>query len=81
MPIRRLESPQPPVPPQYWHRHKNQLQLRVVARQPEPAQLYSVIGLTFTVHVPVTQGGPCRHCAQVWPCESVRLAFRLREGF
>lgn len=48
---------------------------------PEPAQLYSLVVLVLALHRPVTGDGPCGQCGDSWPCEQVRLAFRLREGF
>jgi hypothetical protein len=52
-----------------------------VAETPEPAQLYCLIGLTFLLHVPSSWPEVCACCDRAWPCEPVRLAFRLREGF
>ena len=48
---------------------------------PEPAELYSLIGLTFVLHVPLAAGDSCGQCGEAWPCPRVRLAFRMREGF
>jgi hypothetical protein len=48
---------------------------------PEPAQLYHLIVLTFLLHVPSARSEKCACCDRNWPCEQVRLAFRLREGF
>lgn len=48
---------------------------------PEPVQLYGLIVLTFVLHIPVTAGGTCGQCGEVWPCTKIRLAYRLREGF
>ena len=48
---------------------------------PEPARLYQLIVLTFLLHVPSTWPEVCACCDRLWPCEPVRLAFRLREGF
>jgi len=60
---------------------KNRLAPPVEPRIPEPAKLYCLIGLTFLLHEPVTDGSICGQCAEAWPCPQVRLAFRLREGF
>ena len=60
---------------------KNQLVPATEPRIPEPAQLYCLIGLTFVLHAPVTYDGVCGQCGNPWPCERVRLAYRLREGF
>lgn len=46
---------------------------------PEPAQLYGLICLAFVRHVPLSER--CVQCHAPWPCEQVRLAYRLREGF
>lgn len=46
---------------------------------PEPTQLYELICQTFVSHVP--HAGTCSLCKKQWPCNSMRLAFRLREGF
>jgi hypothetical protein len=48
---------------------------------PEPGQLYHLIVLTFLLHVPSVRSEECACCDRNWPCEQVRLAFRLREGF
>lgn len=53
----------------------------VEPRIPEPAQLYSLLTLTFVKHTPVAVGNWCNACGALWPCTEVRLAFRLREGF
>lgn len=50
------------------------------AEAPEPAQLYQLTVLVFVLHIPAVEG-QCETCGQHWPCEQVRLAFRLREGF
>lgn len=49
-------------------------------RTPEPAQLYALVVLTLYLHGP-TADGCCSSCKAMWPCEPVRLACRLREGF
>jgi hypothetical protein len=48
---------------------------------PEPAQLYSLILLALSLHARLPKSDRCEECAEVWPCENVRLAYRLREGF
>jgi hypothetical protein len=47
---------------------------------PEPRQLYYLIVLTLLLHKPAP-GETCADCVLPWPCEQVRLACRLREGF
>lgn len=46
---------------------------------PEPVQLYGLICLAFFLHV--DQDGRCARCPEPWPCDHLRLAYRLREGF
>jgi hypothetical protein len=53
----------------------------LAAGAPEPARLYHLIVRTFLLHVPSTWPEVCASCDRCWPCEPVRLAFRLREGF
>lgn len=67
--------------PRRWRRQLNRLHPAPPVRVPEPAQLYHLIVLTLTVHTPLPRSGLCEQCGQAWPCEPVRLAFRLREGF
>jgi hypothetical protein len=52
----------------------------VAEDSPEPHQLYHLIVLALLLHQPTLSDG-CRSCAQPWPCEQVRLACRLRDGF
>ncbi|MCP3797978.1 hypothetical protein NLX83_01775 [Allokutzneria sp. A3M-2-11 16] len=47
----------------------------------EPDQLYGLIALALVLHYPGKRSGLCMRCGVTWPCEQVRLAFRLREGF
>jgi len=47
---------------------------------PEPDRLYDLIVLALLLHTPVPSVH-CSSCFQPWPCEQVRLAYRLREGF
>ncbi|MGH3623627.1 MAG: hypothetical protein ACRDQ5_17810 [Sciscionella sp.] len=51
------------------------------AGDPEPHALYKLIRLTFVQHGLVPATSYCAACGESWPCEPVRLAFRLREGF
>jgi len=51
-----------------------------VTSTPEPVQLYHLIVLAFLLHVPEPDGW-CQTCGHDWPCQQVRLAYRLREGF
>ena len=62
-------------------RRLNRLSATVNERIPEPAQLYSLITLTFVLHEPDPASGNCACCETGWPCENVRQAYRLREGF
>ena len=80
MAVRLLNSHQPSniIP---LHRKVNRSSIPVDSRTPEPARLYQLIVLTFLLHVPSTWPEVCACCDQRWPCEPVRLAFRLREGF
>jgi hypothetical protein len=64
-----------------WQRRLNRLSTTVSERLPEPAQLYSLITLTFVLHEPDPASGDCACCIATWPCEIVRQAYRLREGF
>lgn len=50
---------------------------------PEPVQLYGLTVLAFLLHIPtpgVTRRW-CGRCGVAWPCDHLRLAYRLREGF
>jgi hypothetical protein len=55
------------------------------AQDPEPVQLYRLLTLYLAAHAPFPDTHPlhgrCSCCEQFWPCVSVRLAYRLREGF
>jgi hypothetical protein len=64
-----------------WQRRLNRLSATVSERTPEPAQLYSLITLTFVLHEPDPATGDCACCTAAWPCDAVRQAYRLREGF
>ncbi|MEA5366455.1 hypothetical protein VA596_43475 [Amycolatopsis sp., V23-08] len=48
---------------------------------PEPAQLYSLVLLALSLHPQHPTTSQCESCAAAWPCDTVRLAYRLREGF
>jgi hypothetical protein len=48
---------------------------------PEPAQLYGLTVLAFLLHKPMPFMPVCVRCRTVWPCDHLRLAYRLREGF
>lgn len=63
-----------------WQRRLNRLPT-FNERIPQPTQLYSLITLTFVLHEPDPATGDCACCESAWPCETVRLAYRLREGF
>ncbi|MFC5109231.1 hypothetical protein [Kibdelosporangium philippinense] len=52
----------------------------VDAPLPEPSQLYGLIVLAFLLHKP-TRAQRCVRCGTRWPCEHLRLAYRLREAF
>jgi hypothetical protein len=47
---------------------------------PEPAQLYGLSVLAFLLHTP-TRRERCIRCYSAWPCDHLRLAYRLLEGF
>ncbi|MEA5358749.1 hypothetical protein VA596_04315 [Amycolatopsis sp., V23-08] len=64
-----------------WQRRLNRLSATLTERIPEPVQLYSLITLTFVLHEPNPATGTCACCETAWPCEIVRHAYRLREGF
>jgi hypothetical protein len=64
-----------------WQRRLNQLSAKVNERIPEPTQLYSLIILTLVLHEPDPATGDCACCESAWPCDIVRQAYRLREGF
>ncbi|WP_158840549.1 hypothetical protein [Saccharothrix deserti] len=46
---------------------------------PEPATLYYLTVIAFLLHTNVD--GSCPRCREVWPCDHLRLAYRLREAF
>ncbi|MEC3978160.1 hypothetical protein [Amycolatopsis sp. H20-H5] len=81
MTVRTIGVHQAPKVPCAWQRRMNRLETVVEPRVPEPAQLYSLIALTLVLHEPNPATGNCECCADTWPCEPARLAYRLREGF
>jgi hypothetical protein len=49
---------------------------------PEPHRLYAVICRVLVTHQLSTHHlGCCAACRELWPCDTVRRAYRLREGF
>jgi hypothetical protein len=48
---------------------------------PEPVQLYGLTVLAFLLHTPTPGICRCVRCGTAWPCDHLRLAYRLREGF
>jgi hypothetical protein len=84
MPAQLTTQRQPLTVPRTWQRGHNALGPVPEVRMPEPAKLYGLIVLAFMLHVPAVERGEpeqCSNCAQAWPCEHLRLAFRLRESF
>lgn len=77
----RLDERRPAPVPARWRRGRNRLAAPLGPRAPEPRQLYSLIVLTLVVHAARMDTDTCEHCGAAWPCEPVRLAYRLREGF
>jgi hypothetical protein len=53
----------------------------VDAPSPEPVQLYGLTVLAFLLHTPTRLGQRCVRCGVAWPCDHLRLAYRLLEGF
>lgn len=80
MTVRTIDLNQAPRASCAWQRRLNKLSA-TIERLPEPAQLYSLVVLTFVLHEPEPASDDCACCADPWPCETVRLAYRLREGF
>lgn len=85
MPALLIRQRQPVTVPCGWHRGINALETHAQPRVPEPAQLYHLAVLAFLLHVPNDDGDAlataCTSCQEPWPCEHLRLAFRIREGF
>jgi hypothetical protein len=48
---------------------------------PEPAMLYGLTVLAFLLHTPTKFVRRCVRCGTAWPCDHLKLAYRLREGF
>lgn len=48
---------------------------------PEPARLYGLVCLALLLHVPEQRTCRCCQCGESWPCDQVRSAYRLREGW
>ncbi|WP_084429519.1 hypothetical protein [Kibdelosporangium aridum] len=48
---------------------------------PQPVQLYGLTVLAFLLHTPTRGLQRCVRCGTAWPCDHLRLAYRLREGF
>jgi hypothetical protein len=71
----------PRAVPLCWQRSRNALVPPQEPRVPEPAQLYTLVVLALAVHANHPTSGLCDSCAQAWPCDTARLAYRLREGF
>ncbi|WP_216213047.1 hypothetical protein [Amycolatopsis aidingensis] len=81
MTVRLRDLHAPTAVLQGWQRRLNWMCAQHTERVPEPAQLYTLIGLALTLHGPLPRTGLCESCGLAWPCPQVRLAFRLREGF
>jgi hypothetical protein len=67
--------------PRSWQRDMTSLDHPRPERLPEPAQLYSLTVLHLYLHAAYPDGTHCTNCGADWPCEPVRLAARLRDGF
>lgn len=85
MTVRAVEVRKPPVVPACWERGRNGLAAVPEPRFPEPARLYQLTVLYLVLHAPYPEAaglaGHCVACGRIWPCDSARLAYRLREGF
>lgn len=59
--------------------------MRALAQAPDLARLYYLATMAFQLHVPdnACDAVPkvCALCRDPWPCEQVRLAFRIRGAF
>lgn len=69
----------PVIPLQPYQR--NRLAAAIEPAIPEPAALYYLAVLAFLLHTPSGAPQMCARCRQKWPCDHLRLAYRLREGF
>lgn len=51
----------------------------------EPTQLYDLAVLALVAHAPAADAnadfGRCCNCGKHWPCTTIRLAARIRDGF
>jgi hypothetical protein len=81
MTVRTIERLEKPAVPCNWQQRFNNLAPAAELRLPEPTQLYILIAVTLALHEPNPESGTCECCQRAWPCEPVRLAYRLREGF
>ncbi|GAA5124068.1 hypothetical protein [Haloechinothrix salitolerans] len=87
MPTQLTTERQPLAVPRAWYRGRNALEQANTPepRLPDPARLYGLVVMAFVFHVPDEHGDAvltvCRSCREPWPCDQVRLAFRLREAF
>lgn len=61
--------------------HANRLATVSGPASPEPVALYGLTMLAMLLHKPTGQPQMCLRCKEKWPCEHLRLAYRLREGF
>lgn len=57
------------------------LEMPTAPRLPQQDRLYTLLALALGLHGPDAAGERCQACAQPWPCDQVRSAFRVREGF
>jgi hypothetical protein len=54
--------------------------VRIDTSLPEPTRLYGLVVLAFLLHTPSRFIRRCVRCGTAWPCDQLRLAFRIREG-
>lgn len=51
----------------------------------EPSRLYDLAVLALVAHAPRTDANAdssrCCNCGKRWPCTTIRLAARIRDGF
>lgn len=62
-------------------RRDTELVERSQVAMPEPVQLYGLVCLALLLHVPDGRTCQCGQCGESWPCDHVRLACRLPEGW
>jgi hypothetical protein len=67
--------------PRSWQRDMTSPARPCPDRLPEPTQFDSLTILRRYLHAANPGGTLCTNCGADWPCESVRLAARLRDGF